>query len=98
MFTFRQFVVHDDRCAMKVGTDGVLLGAWAQLCADSLLHQAKDGESPLFQQKIAFLYRVCSMWDAVVDSSHSCSLSVFRIAALWRLKLSLKQPLKQRKM
>ena len=27
MFTFRQFVVHDDRCAMKVGTDGVLLGA-----------------------------------------------------------------------
>ena len=47
MFTFRQFVVHDDRCAMKVGTDGVLLGAWAQLCADSLAHQAKDCESPL---------------------------------------------------
>lgn len=51
MFTFRQFVVHDDRCAMKVGTDGVLLGAWAQLCADSLLHQAKDGESPLLSTK-----------------------------------------------
>lgn len=33
MFTFRQFVVHDDRCAMKVGTDGVLLGAWARLGA-----------------------------------------------------------------
>lgn len=33
MFTFRQFVVHDDRCAMKVGTDGVLLGAWARLTA-----------------------------------------------------------------
>lgn len=47
IFTFRQFVVHDDRCAMKVGTDGVLLGAWAQLCADSLAHQAKDCESPL---------------------------------------------------
>ena len=28
-FRFKQFYVHHDRCAMKVGTDGVLLGAWA---------------------------------------------------------------------
>nr|WP_279379398.1 hypothetical protein [Sodalis glossinidius] len=26
-FTFKQFFVAHDRCAMKVGTDGVLLGA-----------------------------------------------------------------------
>lgn len=31
MFTFKQFAIHQDRCAMKVGTDGVLLGAWAQV-------------------------------------------------------------------
>lgn len=29
-FEFKQFVVHQDRCGMKVGTDGVLLGAWAE--------------------------------------------------------------------
>ena len=28
-FTFKQFVVKHDMCAMKVGTDGVLLGSWA---------------------------------------------------------------------
>ncbi len=28
-FRFKQFEISQDRCAMKVGTDGVLLGAWA---------------------------------------------------------------------
>ena len=29
-FTFRQFHIEQDKCAMKVGTDGVLLGSWAK--------------------------------------------------------------------
>ena len=28
-FKFKHFIVHQQRCAMKVGTDGTLLGAWA---------------------------------------------------------------------
>lgn len=34
MFRFKSFTVADDQCAMKVGTDAVLLGAWA----DNPLH------------------------------------------------------------
>ncbi|MCW1146642.1 tRNA1(Val) (adenine(37)-N6)-methyltransferase [Flavobacterium lacisediminis] len=31
MFKFKQFHVNQERCAMKIGTDGVLLGAWTPL-------------------------------------------------------------------
>lgn len=30
-FKFKQFAIHQERCAMKIGTDGVLLGAWTSI-------------------------------------------------------------------
>lgn len=31
MFQFKEFIIDDSGCAMKVGTDGVLLGSWADI-------------------------------------------------------------------
>jgi tRNA1Val (adenine37-N6)-methyltransferase len=37
MFHFKQFSIKQDLCAMKVGTDGVLLGAWVVSKGENLL-------------------------------------------------------------
>lgn len=42
-FTFKQFFVAHDRCAMKVGTDGVLLGAWAPVIQASRILDIGSG-------------------------------------------------------
>jgi tRNA1Val (adenine37-N6)-methyltransferase len=36
-FNFKQFSVDDSHCAMKIGTDGVLIGAWADVSQASTI-------------------------------------------------------------
>jgi tRNA1Val (adenine37-N6)-methyltransferase len=47
VFHFKQFSIHQDRCALKVGTDGVLLGAWADLSGASSILDIGTGTGVL---------------------------------------------------
>lgn len=42
-FHFKQFSIHQDRCAMKVGTDSILLGAWAPLSSSETVLDVGTG-------------------------------------------------------
>lgn len=42
-FQFKQFTIFHDRCAMKVGTDGVLLGAWCPISDNDLVLEVGAG-------------------------------------------------------
>ncbi len=42
-FKFKQFTIQQDKCAMKVGTDGVLLGAWVKTPASGHLLDVGTG-------------------------------------------------------
>lgn len=42
-FRFKQFTIHQDKCAMKVGTDGILLGAWVNLSGKSQILDVGTG-------------------------------------------------------
>lgn len=42
-FTFKQFHIADDNCGMKISTDGVLLGAWADCSHAKLIADIGSG-------------------------------------------------------
>lgn len=81
-FTFKQLHIDDTHCAMKVGTDGVLLGAWADVaeahhvldigCGSGLITLMMAQRAP---QAMVEGIEIDDM--AAADARHNVSLSPF---------------------
>ncbi|MBY5959807.1 methyltransferase domain-containing protein [Membranicola marinus] len=61
VFHFKQFDVHQDRCLMKVCTDGVLLGSWVSVKGAESAMDIGTGSGVIalmLAQRSAFLHRI----------------------------------------
>lgn len=70
MFRFKQFSVSDERSAMKIGTDGVLLGAWADVEDDSRILDVGTGTGLI---ALMLAQRNASVEIVGVDISHEAT-------------------------
>ncbi len=76
-FQFKQFTVHQNWCAMKVGTDGVLLGAWAD-CRKSTRSILDIGTgSGLIALMLA--QRSEALIDAIDIEEDACRQAIFNV-------------------
>ena len=80
-FTFKQFAIKQDRCAMKVGTDGVLLGAWARIahCKNVLDIGTGTGLVALMaaQRSMADIIAIDLDADAVMQATENVAASIW---------------------
>ena len=69
-FSFKQFTVRHDRCAMKVGTDGVLLGAWINVQGAGRIVDVGTGSGLI---AIMMAQRCDAVIDGVEIDADACS-------------------------
>ena len=88
-FRFKQFSIADDRCAMKVGTDGILLGAWANPGSATRIADFGSGSgliALMLAQRTADNVRI----DAVeIDSESACQAAGNIDASPWSSRVSV---------
>lgn len=68
-FQFKKFTLFHDKCAMKIGTDGVLLGAWANIANTKIILDVGTGTGLI---AIMLAQRGKAMIDAIEINEAAC--------------------------
>lgn len=77
-FRFKQFTVYHHLCAMKVGTDGVLLGAWAE---SGTAHRILDVGTGSGLIALMLAQRSEASIDAIDISPEACEQALYNVNA-----------------
>jgi tRNA1Val (adenine37-N6)-methyltransferase len=88
-FAFKQFTIYHDKCAMKVGTDGVLLGAWVNVQSAERILDVGTGSGLI---AIMLAQRSDAVIDAVEIDERAYSQAFENIAACpWSVRINIHQ-------
>lgn len=86
-FRFKQFTIHQELCAMKVGTDGVLLGAWAETSGASAILDIGTGTGLV---AIMLAQRASATIDAIDIDKDACTQTAENIIrSPWKDKITV---------
>jgi tRNA1Val (adenine37-N6)-methyltransferase len=86
-FAFKQFIVYHDKCAMKVGTDGVLLGAWAGVNSAARILDVGTGTGLI---AIMLAQRSNAFIDAVEIDEKACIQATENVDACpWKERIAI---------
>jgi tRNA1Val (adenine37-N6)-methyltransferase len=90
-FDFKQFRVEHDRCAMKVGTDAVLLGAWVDVTKASRILDVGTG-SGIIALMLAQRTPASTSIDALEPDDEACAQAQQNVQqSPWQNKITLHQ-------
>jgi tRNA1Val (adenine37-N6)-methyltransferase len=88
-FAFKKFTVRQDRCAMKVGTDAVLLGAWAEVKNAQRILDIGTGTGVI---ALMMAQRSNAFVDAIDIDANSCTQAVDNIGqSIWSDRIKVQQ-------
>jgi tRNA1Val (adenine37-N6)-methyltransferase len=88
-FKFKQFTVYQDKTAMKVGVDGVLLGAWANTDIAMTILDIGTGTGLLSLMMAQKSKASITAIDIDIDSCHQAKLNIKN--SLWNSRIAVEQ-------
>lgn len=86
-FRFKQFEINQDNCAMKVGTDGVLIGAWANINSSNKILDIGTGTGLI---SLMIAQRCDSLIDAIEIDTDAYNCAKKNIEnSIWNNRINL---------